>query len=93
MKHILILVEKPDRTNAYKYESWIDYISKIEELTKQNKDFEPLAENILLIQLRNGLGVLPQVFQAISDIEYKYKVFDGEPIWHEEPLDVDTQIP
>ena len=93
MKHILILVEKPGRTNAYKYESWLDYTSKIEELSKQNKDFEPLAENILLIQLRNGLGVLPQVFQAISDIEYKYKVFDGEPIWHEEPLDVDTQTP
>ena len=93
MKHILILVEKPDRTDAYKYESWINYISNVEKLSKQNKDFEQLSENILLIPLRNGLGVLPQVFQAIAEAEYKYKVFDGEPIWHEEPMDVDTQIP
>jgi len=65
----------------------------LEELTKQNKDFEQLAENILLIPLRNGLGMLPQIFQALADVQYKYKVFDGEPIWFEGPMDLDTQTP
>ena len=92
MKHVLILVQQPDRTNIYKYGSWVEYTKKIEQLTTLNKDVQLLAQNVILFLLRDALGVLPSVLQTTAEVEYSYRVFDSEDDkWHEGPMATGTQ--
>lgn len=93
MKYVLILVQQPDQTNIYKYGSWAQYTKKIEQLTTLNKDVQLLSQNVILLPLRDALGVLPSVLQTTAQVEYSYKVFDSEDDkWHEGPMANDTLI-
>ena len=91
MRYILVVLVEFSPDDALKFLPLVEAKKNLESLQKQNKGFELLSNNVVLIPLKNGLGAAPAIFQAIADAAYKYQVFEGEPEWHQGPLDADIQ--
>lgn len=91
MKHILIRAPRPSENNIYKIGRWAESMGEIEEQASQNKDYERLGEGAWLIVLRQEMDTLPPIFQALRNVQYRYKSFDTEPDWHEGPKVDDNQ--
>ncbi len=80
---ILLVVEMPDKSqNAEHYARWVEFVAKLKNHTKSNKDTQILGGSSALISLQNGLHTLCSVVELVHEgLDYKYAIFDEENEW------------
>jgi hypothetical protein len=88
MYSILLVVEMPAlhdsaKPNFREEDRYRTTISNLLELRKRSTNIETLGENVLLISIDNTLEPLSEVIRNLSEIPYRYTIFDEELKWHE----------
>jgi len=89
MHSILLVVESPpskipgerDHSKADRYDS---AVKALQEPISKNTNIEVLGENVLLISIDSTLEPLSEVIRNLSEVPYKYTIFDEKPKWNVE---------
>ena len=79
---ILLVVEKPDLSNVENEQLWKSCKTNLLTLSKQNKGFRLLGENVVLIPINNELCGLSKVLPSVCKLGYSYLILNEEISWH-----------
>jgi len=87
MHSILLVVEKPaskdpEKRNAVEEDRYHNAIANLLKLTSKNTNIEALGDNVLLISIDSILEPLSEVIRNLSEVPYKYTIFDEDLKWH-----------
>lgn len=80
---ILLVFEKPDTNNLDNAEWWHTLSQRLRSLAKNNKDFELLGENVLMLPLDKGFDAFADIFPGRrKQYPYRYLILPQDIEWH-----------
>jgi hypothetical protein len=87
MHSILLVAERPpskspEKRDHAKSDSYETFVKALQDSISKNTNIEALAENVLLISIDSTLEPLSEVIRNLSDVPYKYTIFDEKLEWH-----------